>query len=111
VSETDPPQIAWKALEPKTPVYSAEGEAVGKVGKIVGDYEADVFTGLAISLNRLEPDRFVESDHVRGIWPSRIELDLRAEDVERLPEYKDVPVVHWRPDDDEGGFFSRLFRR
>jgi hypothetical protein len=111
VSETDPPRIAWTAIEPKTPVYSADGRAVGKVGQLVGDYEADVFTGLAISLNLLGSDRLVEADHVRGIWPDRIELDLSAEEVERLPKYEDVPVVHWRPDDKGDSFFSRLFRR
>ena len=109
MSEPERPQIAWKAIEPKTPVHASDGNAVGKVSKIVGDYDADVFTGLAVSLNLLGADRFVDSDHVGGIWPDRIELDLSAEDVERLPEYEDVPVVHWRPD--EGGFFSRLFRR
>lgn len=109
MSDTERPQIAWKAIEPKTPVYSSGGEAVGKVSKIVGDVDADVFTGIAISLNLLGADRVVDSERVRGIWPDRIELDLSAEEVDRLPEYEDVPVVHWRPD--EGGFFSRLFRR
>ena len=109
MSDTERPQIAWKAIEPKTPVYSSDGEAVGKVSKIVGDVDADVFTGIALSLHLLGADRVVDSERVRGIWPDRIELDLSAEEVDRLPEYEDVPVVHWRPD--EGGFFSRLFRR
>jgi hypothetical protein len=109
VSETERPQIAWKVIEPKTAVFSSDGETVGKVSRVVGDYDADVFTGLAISLNLIGSDRFVDSDRVRGIWPDRIELDLTAEEVERLPDYEDVPVVRWRPD--EGGFFSRLFRR
>ena len=109
MNETERPEIAWTAIEPKTPVVSSDGEAVGKVSKVVGDYAADVFTGLAISLHLIGSDRLVESERVRGIWPDRIELDLTAGDVERLPEYEDVPVVRWRPD--EGGFFSRLFRR
>ena len=109
MSDAERPQIAWKAIEPRTPVYSSDGEAVGKVSKIVGDVDADVFTGIAVSLNLLGADRLVDSERVRGIWPDRIDVDLSADEVQRLPEYEDVPVVRWRPD--EGGFFSRLFRR
>jgi sporulation protein YlmC with PRC-barrel domain len=109
VSETERPQIAWKAIEPKTPVYSADGEVIGKVSQVVGDPEADVFTGLAVSPSLFGPARFVDADRVRGIWTERIELDLTAEEAQRLPEHEDAPVVRWRPD--EGGFFSRLFRR
>jgi hypothetical protein len=109
VSEAERPQIAWKAIEPKTPAYSSDREVVGKVSKVVGDAEADVFTGLAISPSFIGPDRFVDADRVRGIWADRIELDLTSDEADRLPEYEEVPVVRWRPD--EGGFFSRLFRR
>ena len=106
---TDP--IAWKAIEPGASVFSSEGEAVGKVSKVVGDTNADVFTGLAISTHTFGADRFVESERVRGIYPDRIDLELTKREIERLPEHKDPPAVRWRPGDRPGGFFRRLFRR
>lgn len=103
--------IAWKAVEQGTPVFSSDGHAVGKVSKIVGDVDADVFTGLAISTHTFGSDRFVESDQVRGIYPDRIDLALTKEQIDRLPDHTDPPAVRWRPGDRPGGFFSRLFRR
>ena len=91
MSTRERPQIAWKAIEGRTPVFSTEGEAVGKVSQVVGDPEADVFTGLAVSLGALGADRFVESERVRGIWPA----------------YEESPSVRWRPGG--RGFFRRLF--
>jgi sporulation protein YlmC with PRC-barrel domain len=103
--------IAWKAIEPGAPVFSSEGEAVGKVSKVVGDTNADVFTGLAISIHKFGADRFVESERVRGIYPDRIDLALTTDEIERLPEHTEAPAVRVRPGDPPGGFFGRLFRR
>jgi uncharacterized protein YrrD len=104
-------QIAWKAIEAGTTVLSSEGEQVGKVSKVVGDPEADVFTGLAVSRGTFSQNRLVPSERVRGIWPERIELDLPAAAVERLPEYQETPTVRWRPNGGPGGFLRRLFGR
>jgi hypothetical protein len=59
------------AIEADAPVFSSEGEAVGTVESVVGDPDADVFTGLAVSIDVLGPARLVPSEHVRGIWPDR----------------------------------------
>lgn len=103
--------IAWKAIENGTPVFSSDGHAVGKVSKIVGDVDADVFTGLAISISTFGPDRFVESERVQGIYPERVDLALTKDEIERLPEHTEAPAVRVRPGDPGGGFFGRLFRR
>jgi hypothetical protein len=103
----DEPQVAWKAIEENAQVFSTEGEAVAKVSKVVGDTEADVFTGLAISLRVLGRSRFVESERVRAIWPDRVELDLTREQIEALPEHDDPPAERLQPPDD---FMTRLRR-
>jgi hypothetical protein len=107
----DRAQIAWTAIEADTPVFSADGEEVGKVSKVVGDSDADVFTGLAVSIGTFGADRFVPSERVRGIWPERIELDVPAAGTESLPEYEETPTVRWRPDGGPGAFLRRLFGR
>ena len=105
---TDP--VSWKAIESGAKVFSSEGEAVGEVSMVVGDVDADVFTGLALSIETFGHDRFVPSERVTSIYPERIDLALTKAEVERLPEYRETPQVHWRPEE-RGGFFSRLFGR
>jgi uncharacterized protein YrrD len=104
------PEVSWKALETGADVVSSDGEPVGSVSRVVGDAEADVFTGIAVKHGVLGGERLVPSERVRGIWPERVEIDLTKNDVESLPPYEDSPVVRWTPDEDTG-FFSRLFRR
>jgi hypothetical protein len=111
MNERGEPQVSWMAIEADAPVFSSEGEAVGKVESVVGDQEADVFTGLAVSIDVLGPSRFVPSEAVRGIWPERVHVALTKAQIERLPEYKETPTVRWRPGGGLGGFFRRLFGR
>jgi hypothetical protein len=105
-----PPQVAWKAIEEDADVVASDGERAGRVSRIVGDHDADVFTGLAIFVDAFGSERFVAAERVRGIWPDRVELDLSHEEIEHLPKHEDVPTVRWRPGA-LGGIFSRLFGR
>ena len=109
MSKPEKPQVSWMAIEADAPVFSSEGEAVGTVESVVGDPDADVFTGLAVSIDVLGPARLVPSEHVRGIWPDRVDLALTKVQIERLPEYEETPTVRWRPSDGVGGFLRRLF--
>jgi hypothetical protein len=109
MNERGEPQVSWKAIEANAPVFSSEGEAIGKVESVVGDQDADVFTGLAVSIDVLGPSRLVPSEAVRGIWPDRVDVALTKVQFERLPEYEETPTVRWRPGDGLGGFFRRLF--
>jgi hypothetical protein len=102
----DAPQVSWKAIEPNAEVIVRGGEKAGHVGRIVGDSDADIFTGLAVVPRPLGKERFIDAEHVTGIWPDAVAVDLTREQVEALPEHEDAPVERWRPD--EGGFFARL---
>ncbi len=103
------PQVSWKAIEEGAHVFSAEGEAVGKVTRAVGDADADVFTGLAVKLSAFGSERFVASERVQAIWPDRIDLDLTTAEVETLPEHEDAPSVRVEPR--PSSFFRRLLGR
>lgn len=103
------PQVSWKAIEEDAHVFSAEGEAIGKVTRAVGDADADVFTGLAVRLTVFGSERFVPSERVRAIWPDRIDVDVTAAEVENLPEHEDAPVVRLGPR--PTSFFRRLLGR
>ena len=111
MSEREGPNVSWMAIEDDAEVFSSEGEAVGKVKSVVGDPDADVFTGLAVSVGVLEPPRLVPSERVTSIWPDRVDLALTKKQIEQLPEYEETPTVYWRPNGGLRGFLRRLFRR
>lgn len=103
------PQVSWKAIEVDAALVASDGAEVGKVTRIVGDRDADVFTGLAVSLGLLKGEQMVDSERVTGIWPDRVETDLDPAALDSLPEFEDEPVVRWTPG--RRSFFDRLFRR
>ena len=108
MSEPGEPEVSWKAIAENARVFAADGKEVAKVSSVVGDPDADVFTGLAISVNILGRDRFVPSEQVAAIWPERVELRMSAAEIERLPEHEETPTVEWRPG--RGGLRSALRR-
>jgi hypothetical protein len=97
VNGSSAPEVSWKAIEEDAEVVSADGKVVGRVSRVVGDPDADIFTGLAVDVAILGADRFVPSERVATIWPGRIDLTMTAADVERLPEHEETPTVQWRP--------------
>ena len=109
MSSAEEPQVAWKVIEAGTPVFTPDGEKAATVSRVVGDPDADVFTGLAVTVGLLGAERLVPSESVQGIWPDKIEVDLTKDALEALPEYEDAPVLRIEPD--EPGFFARLFGR
>jgi hypothetical protein len=90
-------------------VTSSDGESVGKLSRVVGDAEADVFTGLAVKPSLLSGERLVPSEHVRRIWPRRVEVGLTKDQIEALPAFEDPPAVRIEPG--FSSFFRRLFGR
>jgi uncharacterized protein YrrD len=109
LSAGEEPQVSWKVVEAGAEVVSTEGENVGTVSRVVGDPDADVFTGLAVKMGILGAERLAPSERVTGIWSDRVTVDMTKAELEALPEYEDAPVVRLEPD--EPGFFARLFGR
>ena len=108
MSQVDEPEVAWKAIEQNAQVLSSEGKAAGRVTRVVGDANADVFTGLAISLGPLAPERFVAAERVTGIWPDRVALSLTADEIAALPEHHEPGAGRWVP---KSGILRRFFGR
>ena len=103
------PQVSWKAIEVDAVFVGRDGTDAGRVTRVVGDKNADVFTGLAVSLGLLKSQAMVASERVTGIWPDRVETDLGPAELESLPPFEEEPVVQWTPG--RRSFLDRLFRR
>ena len=86
--------VSWRVIEPGWSVLDADGNEVGKVDRIVGDLEADIFNGLSVGDGGtvLTSGSYVAAEHVKLIQDGVITLDLSAADAAKLEPYTD-PVV------------------
>lgn len=109
MSTGEEPQVSWKVVEAGADVISSDGEKAGTVSRVVGDPDADVFTGLAVRVGILSGERLAPSERVTGIWADQVTVDLTKTELEALPAYEEAPVVRLEPE--QPGFFARLFGR
>ena len=76
--------VSWFLVEKGWEVVGSDGERLGSVDEVLGDSEADIFNGLAVSPGLVGRVRYVPAERVRQIVEGRIELDLDRESFERL---------------------------
>lgn len=79
-------EVSWKVVERGWAVLAANGEKVGSVHDVLGDANADIFNGLAVSPGLLRASRYVPSERVARIVEGRVELELDAGAFEQLPD-------------------------
>jgi DNA end-binding protein Ku len=60
--------IAWLALGKGTPVYSSDGEEIGKVSTVVADVQKDIFSGIAFKHGFLGSEHFVPADDIDPVF-------------------------------------------
>lgn len=99
------PQVSWKGIERNAAVVSSDGTEIAKVVEVAGDQNADIFNALVVKIGPLEQKLNLPAERVVAIWPRRVEVDLTAREVARLPVYEES-VVEKLPKE---GFFKRLF--
>jgi hypothetical protein len=83
--------VSWLLVESGWEVVDAGGEKVGTVHEVIGDTNADIFDGLAVSPGLLKSSKYVPAERVARIVEGRVELDLSAGEVERLGEHGEQP--------------------
>ena len=92
----EPTTVSWKAIEPKWRVISADGSEVGEVYLTVGDDNADIFDGLAITHHGgpallhdyVDRPRYVSADQVAGIQQGVVHLTISAGESGHLPVHE-----------------------
>jgi sporulation protein YlmC with PRC-barrel domain len=85
---------SYLTLEEGAPVFSSDGEELGRVEEVRADLGTDVFDGLVIGAGALGGDRrFVEGAKVGEIYERGVVLKLDAAGAHDLP----------RPEDAAGG--------
>jgi hypothetical protein len=87
-----PRPVSWLVIEKGWDVVGADGSELGKVHEVVGDTANDIFNGLAVSPGLLRGPKYVPAERVARIVDGRVELDLGADEFERLEEHTEAPL-------------------
>jgi hypothetical protein len=95
--------VHYTALERGTPVFSADGEEIGKVDQVLDNYREHIFDGLVIVTSSGER-RFVDAPEVARTAERAVTLNISAAEAAELgPPPSSRPAV--------GGALKRLFGR
>jgi hypothetical protein len=73
-------------------VVDSAGDSVGRVDEVLGDKDHDIFDGLTVSTGLVGKPKYVPSERVGDITEGRVQLELGADEVERLEPYEPEPV-------------------
>lgn len=79
--------IAWTALESGTPVVAEDGSEVGKVSKVVGDENKDIFSGILFRAGFFDSEHFIPGDLVEDITPQGVRVRISAQAAKELGPY------------------------
>jgi hypothetical protein len=85
--------VSWLLIESGWTVLAADGSDVGKVHETVGDSNADIFDGLAVSTSTRGKPRYVPAERVAEITKGAVRLSLTPEQVKQLDEYAEPPTT------------------
>lgn len=81
------PPISFLTLGKGVPVYSSDGEEVGKVEYVLSVPEDDIFDGIVLDASSLPGGRrFVDAPEVGAIYERGVELTIDLAACERLPK-------------------------
>ncbi|MEA2406987.1 MAG: hypothetical protein QOE69_1106 [Thermoleophilaceae bacterium] len=94
--------VHYTALQRGTPVFSSDGEEVGKVAEVLDNYREHIFDGLVVETGSGER-KFVDAPEVERTAELAVTLNITAADVAQLGPPEGRPGA--------GGTARRLFRR
>ena len=83
--------ISWLLIERGWEVVDTTGEDVGKVEEVVGDSNADIFSGLTVGTGLLHKAHFVPAELVTEIVQGEVGLSIGKDEFARLDEYEEPP--------------------
>ena len=85
---------SYLALADGVPVYSSDGEDLGKVEHLLAEPEEDIFDGFVIDTSVLPGGhRFVDAPEVEAIYERGVVLKIDAAAAKELPEPSANPGV------------------
>ena len=92
---------SYLTLAEGLPVYSSDGEELGRVEHVLADPDVDIFDGIVLDTTVLPGGkRFADATQVAEIYERGVVLTLETAGAERLPEPSANPgQIEVGPDD------------
>lgn len=86
--------ISYEVLAPGTPVYSTDGQRIGKVSHVLAAEDVDVFDGVIIGEHLFGEDhRFADADDIEAIYEHGLVLNLGHAECRDLPTPSANPAM------------------
>jgi hypothetical protein len=82
---------SWEALEPGTPVLSADGKQIGTVKEVLAAAEQDIFEG--VICHTPSGERYVDEEIIGDIREHAVELKIDATRCGQLPPPSPAPAA------------------
>jgi len=104
---------SYLVLNHGTPVYSSDGQEIGKVTHVLAAEDEDVFDGIVIGEHIFgEEHRFADADDVQEIFEHGVVLKLDRAACEQLPKPTANPgVMHDDPAESKSDFRHQKLMR
>ncbi len=84
---------SFLTLSKGVPVYSSDGEEVGRVEHVLSAPDLDIFDGIVLDRSVLPGGhRFADAAEVAGIYERGVQLTIDAAAARRLPEPAAAPA-------------------
>jgi hypothetical protein len=92
---------SYLTLAEGMPVYSSDGEELGKIEHVLADPDVDVFDGIVLDTSVLPGgQRFADATQVAECYERGVVLTVETAAAERLPEPSENPAqMEVGPDD------------
>ena len=88
--------VSWLQIEQGWSVVTSDGVDVGTVAQIECDKQDDIFDGLAVESGK--QIRYVPGEQVGQIFPGRVTLKIRSDDLATLEPFQaPPPETRWTP--------------
>jgi len=78
--------ISYMVAKRGIPVFSSEGEKVGRVSRVLAAPEANMFDGIIFDSGGLNGRRFVDAPEVGAIYERGVVLKIDAAEAAELPK-------------------------
>jgi uncharacterized protein YrrD len=104
---------SYLMLEPGPPVYSRDGEQVGRVEHVLSDQADDIFDGIVLDTSVLPGgQRFIDAQQVEEIYERGVLLKIDRAAAETLPKPSaNAAAMEVTPDDVSETDSSELKRK
>lgn len=87
-------KVSWLMIRRRWRICSRDGQMVGRVSRVIGERDADIFNGIAFRTRLIDRARYVPSEQVARIQDGSITIAVEAGGIAELPVLAHAFRIH-----------------